>query len=146
MALISLPPCTIGSTVLYWNKTTVSNAPEIIFKGHKDRFTFYYKKTRNAGTLCTSEQSNHMLYGQGRYFRVFIVGQKSIYIYIHHNHHHQCSSQRQVLHCKRRNLGCSSAEGRSSTADSDTKAAFYKGFNRCGSFPFLSASHSLFTI
>ena len=30
----------------------------------------------------------------------------------HHHHHHQCSAQRQVLHCKWRNLGCSSAEGR----------------------------------
>ena len=34
----------------------------------------------------------------------------------------ECSAQRQVLHCKRRNLGCSSAEGRSSTANSGTKA------------------------
>ena len=52
----------------------------------------------------------------------------------------------QVLHCKRRNLGCSSAEGRSSTANSGTKAAVLLGYNRCGSFPFLSASHSLFSI
>ena len=29
----------------------------------------------------------------------------------------ECPAQRQVLHCKRRNLGCSSAEGRSSTAN-----------------------------
>ena len=27
----------------------------------------------------------------------------------------ECSAQEQVLHCKRRNLGCSSAEGKSST-------------------------------
>ena len=30
----------------------------------------------------------------------------------------ECSAQRQVLHCKLRNLGCSSAEGRSSTTNS----------------------------
>ena len=41
----------------------------------------------------------------------------------------------QVLNCKRRNLSCSSAEGRSSTANSRTKVQFYQGLNRCGSFP-----------
>ena len=35
--------------------------------------------------------------------------------------------QRQVLHCKQRNLGCSSAEGRSSTTNSGTKAAVLLG-------------------
>ena len=39
------------------------------------------------------------------------------YIY----NHHQCTAQRQVLHCKRRNLGCSSAEGRSSTTNSENQ-------------------------
>ena len=34
----------------------------------------------------------------------------------------KCSAQGQVLHCKRRNLGCCYAEGRSSTANSGTKA------------------------
>ena len=43
-----------------------------------------------------------------------------------------------VLHCKCRNQGCSSAEGRSSTANSGTKAAVLSGMNRCGSFPLLS--------
>ena len=33
----------------------------------------------------------------------------------------ECSAQRHVLHWKRRNLGCSSAEGRSSTTNSGTK-------------------------
>ena len=42
-----------------------------------------------------------------------------------------------------RNLGCSSAEGRSSTAYSGTKAAVYQGLNRGGSFTLLSAPHSL---
>ena len=43
------------------------------------------------------------------------------------HHHHQCSAQRQVLHCKRRNLGCSSVEGRSSTANSENKATVLLG-------------------
>ena len=33
----------------------------------------------------------------------------------------------QALHCKLRNLGCSSDEGRSSTANSGTKAAVLPG-------------------
>ena len=37
------------------------------------------------------------------------------------------SVQGQVLHFKRRILGCSSAEGRSSTANSGTKAAVLQG-------------------
>ena len=39
----------------------------------------------------------------------------------------ECSAQRQVFHCKWRNLGCSSAEGRSSTANSGIKAAVLLG-------------------
>ena len=39
----------------------------------------------------------------------------------------ECSAQGQVLHCKCRNLGCSSAEDRSSTANSGTKAAVSQG-------------------
>ena len=50
------------------------------------------------------------------------------------------SAQRQVFHCKLRNKGCISAEGRSSTANSVTKAVVLLGMNRCGSFPLLSAS------
>ena len=65
---------------------------------------------------------------------------------VYHIHYHECSAQGQVLHCKRRNLVCSSAEGRSSTTNSGTKAAVLLGMNRCGSFPFLSAYHSLFSI
>ena len=66
-----------------------------------------------------------------------------------------------ILHCKRRNQGCSSAKGRSSTANSGakvavlpsdrsstanlgTKVAVLLGINRCGSFTLLSAPHSLF--
>ena len=58
----------------------------------------------------------------------------------------ECSAQGQILHCKRRNLGCSSAEGRSSTGNSGTKTAMFQGMNRCGSFPLLYAPHSLFSI
>ena len=39
----------------------------------------------------------------------------------------KCSAQGQVLHCKRRNLGRYSAEGRSSTANSGNKAAVIPG-------------------
>ena len=39
----------------------------------------------------------------------------------------ECCAQGQVLHCKRRNRGCSFAEGRSSTASSGTKAAVLPG-------------------
>ena len=37
-------------------------------------------------------------------------------------------------------------KGRSSTANSGTKVAILLGMNRCGSFPLLSAPHSLFSI
>ena len=37
-------------------------------------------------------------------------------------------------------------KGRSSTANSGTKVAVLLGMNRCGSFPLLSALHSLFGI
>ena len=44
-----------------------------------------------------------------------------------HHHHHHVFCQGQVLHCMRRNLGCSSAEGRSFTANSGTKDAVLPG-------------------
>ena len=37
-------------------------------------------------------------------------------------------------------------KGRSSTANSGTQAAVLLGMDRCGSFPLLSAPHSLFSI
>ena len=43
------------------------------------------------------------------------------------NNNTQRSSQGQILHCKRRKLGCTSAEGRSSTANSGTRAAVLPG-------------------
>ena len=53
----------------------------------------------------------------------------------------ECSVQGQVLHSKRRNQGSRSAEGRSSTANSATKASVLPGMNKL-----LSASYSLFSI
>ena len=53
---------------------------------------------------------------------------------------------RQVFHHNLRKQGCSSAEGRSSNTNSKTKAAILPGMNRCGSFPLLSAPHSLSSI
>ena len=47
----------------------------------------------------------------------------------HHHHNHEYYAQRQILHCKLRNLGCS-----------------LLGMDRCGSFPLLSAPPSLFSI
>ena len=58
----------------------------------------------------------------------------------------ECSAQEQVIHCKRRNQAYSSAEGRSSTANTGTKAAVLPGMIWCGSFPLLSAPHTLFSI
>ena len=53
----------------------------------------------------------------------------------------ECSTQGQVFHCKWRNQGCSSTQGRSSTADSGTKVAVLLEINRCSSFSLLSAPH-----
>ena len=39
----------------------------------------------------------------------------------------ECSTQGQVLHCKRMNLGCSYTEGKSSTANAGTKVAILPG-------------------
>ena len=58
----------------------------------------------------------------------------------------ECSAQGQVLHCKRRNLGCSSSEDRCSTQTQEPMLQFYQGLNRCSSFRLLSAPHSLFNI
>ena len=63
---------------------------------------------------------------------------------LHYRIHH--TQPQAVIHCKRRNLGWSSAEGRSSTTKSETQAAVLLGMNRCGIFPLDSAPHSLFSI
>ena len=47
----------------------------------------------------------------------------------------ECSAQGQVLHCMCRNQGCSSAEGRSSTANSGTKAAVLLGTEQVQQHP-----------
>ena len=56
------------------------------------------------------------------------------------------SAQGQVLHWKLRNQDRSSAQGRSSIANSGTQAALLLGMDRCGSFQLLSAPHSLFSM
>ena len=58
----------------------------------------------------------------------------------------ECFAQGQVLQYKHRNLGWSSPEGRSSTANSGIKVAVSLGMNRWDSFPLLSAPHSLLSI
>ena len=55
-----------------------------------------------------------------------------------------CPSE--VFHCKLKHQACSSAQCRSSTANSGTKVAILLGTKRCGSFLLLSAPHSLFSI
>ena len=59
-------------------------------------------------------------------------------------HHYQCSAQGQVLHCKRRNPDCSSAEGRSPTANSLTKVAVLPGTEQVRQLPLaFRTPHSL---
>ena len=60
--------------------------------------------------------------------------------------HHRVFCQGQFFHCKRRNQGWSSAQGRSSTTNPGTKVAVLPGISRCGSFPLLFSPHSLFSI
>ena len=49
------------------------------------------------------------------------------------------SAQGHIFHCKLMNQGCSSAQGRSSTANLGTKVIILLGINQCGSFQLLSA-------
>ena len=59
----------------------------------------------------------------------------------------ELSAQGQVLHCKHRYLGCSSAEGTGLPPQTqEQRLKLYQGLNRCSSFPLLSAPHSLFSI
>ena len=54
----------------------------------------------------------------------------------------ECFDQGQVLHCKRRNLGCSSAEVRCLPQQTqEPRLQFFQGLNRCGSFPLLSTAY-----
>ena len=55
-------------------------------------------------------------------------------------------AQGQILHRKHRNLVCSSAKGRSSTANPGSRLQFYQGLNRCSSLLLLSAPYCLFSI
>ena len=51
------------------------------------------------------------------------------------HHHHGYSAQGQVLHCKLRNQGCSSAQRQISTTNLGTQVAVLLGMDRCDSFP-----------
>ena len=73
----------------------------------------------------------------------------TVCIYHHHHHHHHHQSVLSKGRSFTANLGTKAAvlpKGRSSTANSGTKIAVLLGMNRCGSFPLLSAPHSLFCI
>ena len=58
----------------------------------------------------------------------------------------ECSAQGQVFYCNTGTKIAVLSKGRSSTGNSGTKVAVLLGINRCGSFPLLSAPHSLFSI
>ena len=65
----------------------------------------------------------------------------------HHHHHHQSVLLKGTSFAA--NSGTNAAilpKGRSSTANFGTKVAVLPGMNKCGSFPLLSASRSLFSI
>ena len=62
------------------------------------------------------------------------------FILHHHHNHHECSAQGQVFHCKCKNQGCSSAQGRSSIANSGTKAAVLLGALASHYFPYPTLS------
>ena len=57
-----------------------------------------------------------------------------------------CSAQGQIFHCNSGTKAAVLPKGRSSTANSETKIAALQVMNRCGSFPLLSAFHSLLSI
>ena len=61
----------------------------------------------------------------------------------HHNHHHHHYHHQYVHHHHHQGV---LPKSRSFTANSGTKAAVLLRMNRCGSFLFLSAPHSLFSI
>ena len=52
-------------------------------------------------------------------------------------------AQGQVLHCKRRNLGCSLPKAGLPLQTQELILLIYQGLIRCSSFPLLSALHSL---
>ena len=58
----------------------------------------------------------------------------------------ECSVQGYVLHCKLRNQGRSSAQRQAFHRKLGTQVAVLLWIDRCGSFPLLSAPHSLFSI
>ena len=66
--------------------------------------------------------------------------------YFNISNHHHCSAQGQVLHCKLRHQDCNSAHRQVFHCKLMKLGCSLLGMNRCGSFPLLSAPHSLFSI
>ena len=60
--------------------------------------------------------------------------------------HHQCSAQGQVLHCKLTHQDSNSAQSQVFYCKLRNLGCSFTRMNRCGSFPLLSAPHSLFSI
>ena len=69
----------------------------------------------------------------------------SFYIFLHHHHQSILPKGRSFIE-KSGTKHAVVLKGRSSTANSGTQAAVLLGMDRCGSFPLLSAPHSLFSI
>ena len=63
--------------------------------------------------------------------------------YHHHNHHQNILPKGRSFTSNPGTKGVVLCKGRSSTANSGTKGEVLLGINRCGSFPLLSAPHSL---
>ena len=81
---------------------------------------FHYVKKKHRKPLVPK-----CFYSKLRFFKILEI---SSYVLSTHNWSSlECSAREQVLHCKHRNLGCSSAEDRSSTANSGTIAAVLPG-------------------
>ena len=125
LRLISRSPLRLGSNIVAFHKGGTSLIPDILIYA-----LFLIVKVISSIILIS-------------FIYIYIY----IYIYMYMLYiSSECSAQRQVFHCKRRNLGCSSAECRSPTTNSGTKAAVLLWMNRYVSVPLFSAPHSLFSI
>ena len=69
-----------------------------------------------------------------------------IVLHQHHHHHQSVLPEGRSLTAKAGTKVAVLCKGRSSTANSGTKAVVLLRMDRCGTFPLLSASHSLFSI
>ena len=64
----------------------------------------------------------------------------------HHHHHHSILPKGRSFTVNSETKAAVLRKGKSSTANSGKQAAILLGMDRCGSFPLLSAPHSLFSI